>query len=286
MISDIFSIVVVGLPESGKTTYLAALYETVRARDAATPELKLRQEPVEREYLFEISQTWLRLEQATHSNVSGPQDVLLPLVAFDGVSLDLRVPDVAGEQFNAVWEGESLPEAIEGIGDGGDGILLFVSARDVVAPRLLPPGGAVGSGAGGSAPAWPPAEAPTQTKIADLIEILESTAMLDRPLAAKRPIAVIVSAWDTVEPGLKLTPKKWLKFKLPLVWQVLQAGEPERAFEVFGVSAQGGDYADPDAKTRLSETSPEFRASIQVGDAVSHDLSKPVAWLAGQRIDP
>src|SRR4051794_9240898 len=91
-----------GLPESGKTTYLAAIYHTLNA--AGDGELGLREPPEEREYLLGIERQWLALEPIGHSAHVGPKRVELPIRDPSGQALDLEIPDVNGEEYQDAWE--------------------------------------------------------------------------------------------------------------------------------------------------------------------------------------
>jgi hypothetical protein len=270
-------LLMVGLPESGKTTFLAALYELVGAQPPLPEALSLRTQPQDREYFFEINQTWLKLEQLGHSNVNAPRHAQMPLVDPQGAELDLDIPDVVGESFLSGWEGNGWPAQLADIARGVEGLLLFAHGTALQPPVKLTPGeleepapGAPQTN-GGAAP-WNAAKAPTQTILADLLEALID--INERPL----PTAVVVSAWDSVKD--EITPATWLQLNLPLLWQMLEGRDGTPPFEVFGVSAQGGDVTDPQERERLARvTPPRDRILIQLGDVPSHDITAPVSWL-------
>src|SRR4051812_36798568 len=103
-------LLMIGLPESGKSTYLAALFHTLRQDDAHP--LKLRELPDEREYLIGLESKWLALEPIRHSAHVGPKRVVMPIATADGSSLDLDIPDVNGEEFQYAWEHGGFNEAV------------------------------------------------------------------------------------------------------------------------------------------------------------------------------
>jgi hypothetical protein len=267
------NILMVGLSNSGKTTFLAALYELVRSDPPLPGALRQEREPDEREYFHEIGQMWLRLERLTHTNTDRPRHAELHLQTEAGEQFELTSPDISGEDFNHAWEGDPWPEEVVEIAAAADGILIFVRRDDLVRPLLLPAADAKVE----EAKEWSAASAPTQTKLADLLESLDS-------LAPRRPpLALVVSAWDARREEAEVRPDQWLKLRLPLLWQMLESGREERPYSAFGVSAQGGDVTDQSERERLAKIEPPSRRSFVVaGDVKSADISAPISWLRSQ----
>lgn len=272
------TLLMVGLPSSGKTTFLAALYELVQDESRPDGALALREQPADREYLYEINQTWLKVEELDHSNLSTPRHILLPLADPAGSPLDLEIPDVAGERFEQGWTGEDWPAQLAEIATRADGVLLFVHGTELEPPVKLSPGDLTESEEGANTSGddgWDATKAPTQTILADLLEALSE--LNDRTL----PVAVIVSAWDRAQG--EVTPAAWLELNLPLVWQMLTWPGRAAAFDVFGVSAQGGDVTDPAEHDRLGRVSPVYERVAVVHDGERFtDISAPVRWLVEQ----
>jgi double-GTPase-like protein len=271
-----FNALMVGLPQSGKTTFLAALYEFVRNSENGVG-MRLEEEPAERDYFFEISQSWLKLEPLGHSNVGVPRNASLPLINADNESVTLRIPDIAGEHFMEGWEGESLPEQVVEIAPRAEGILLFVHGTLLKGPVALTPGDEqepLQAPNRSEGPDWDPAKAPTQTILADLLESLTELAPADLP------IALIVSAWDAVAKDLEIEPASWLQYKLPLLWQMLEGSSYRRPYTVFGLSAQGGNVEDPVERGELAKVAPpHLRVNVKASDGTSCDITTPLNWL-------
>jgi Double-GTPase 1 len=273
-------LLMVGLPESGKTTYLAALYELARAKPPVPGAVSERTQPQDVEYFFDINRTWLQTRELDHSNVGAPRHTQLPLLDAQGEPFDLDIPDVAGEDFRAGWEGAHWPAQVAEIAQGVHGVLLFAHGTALTPPARLTAGGLEQTGLpvppeSGDDSEWNAAGAPTQTILADLLE-----ALLDSN-GGPIPIALVVSAWDTVKQ--EITPATWLQVNLPLLWQMLEGRGETQQYEVFGVSAQGGDVTDPQERDRLARVNPpRERISIQRGDDTSRDISAPVRWLLDQ----
>lgn len=269
-------ILMVGLSDSGKTTFLAALYELVRAEPPVEGALHQYKEPAERDYFHEIAQTWLKLKRLGHSNADEPRHGALHLEAPGGKRFDLEIPDISGEDFNHAWEGDPWPGPVVEIAARANAVLIFVRRDEIEPPLLLPSEDApVPDEKAGSE--WSAKAAPTQTKLADLLESLD--ALVPLPL----PIALIASAWDAAEEEAEIRPDQWLKLRLPLLWQMLESRRETRPFFVFGVSAQGGDVEDPNELERLAKiTPPHDRVIVAHGEDISADISAPISWLLTQ----
>jgi hypothetical protein len=270
-------LLMVGLPETGKTTFLAALYELVSDENPPEGALRLAERPTERDYFFEISQAWLKAQEVGHSNVNAPKHTQLPLTGVQG-RFELRIPDVVGESFMAAWEGKAWPVEVQQLAAEADGVLLFVHATNVKPPVKLTPALAPDERPDNDhvsdqgEPKWEAEGAPTQTILADLLEAINELS--SRPL----PTVVVVSAWDAVQDGLD--PQSWLQLNLPLLWQMLEGRAGSPPYTTFGVSAQGGDVTDPVERERLVRIlPPRERIRIQHGEQHLDDISAPVRWL-------
>lgn len=272
-----------GFQASGKTTFLAALYEWVQA--GVEGGLQLRHEPEDREYFFDISQQWLQLEELARTDIASPRNTELPLVDASGVAFDLQIPDVVGEHFGQAWERSDWPEEVSQIAMSADGLLLFVRGFDLEPPLHLPPGESIAnhhrSEEEAAAPDsdykdWEASEAPTQTILADLLEGI-------RDRRESMPTAVVISAWDRVLEESEMTPDTWLQSNLPLFWQMLEGRAEEIPYRVFGVSAQGGDLTRAGKHDELAQVRPPYkRIIVQEGETRTSDIGAPIIWLLEQ----
>jgi len=257
-------VLMMGLPESGKSTYAAALFHTLKE---SAEGMSLRDLPEERDYLLTMERRWLALEPVGHSANPAPKSIALQLKDVDGSEFDVAMPDVNGEEFLDAWEHGTWTEEITPLVAFAGGVMLFVRANDIVQPELIEVGHARSSDSDGKAVApWTPKLGTTQAMLCDLLEQMSETRGGQLP-----PIAVVVSAWDVVEEGL--TPEGWLAWNLPLVDQWLSGSIPPVRFELFGISAQGGDLENEETRARLA-TLPRVG---RPGGA--HALTAPLRWL-------
>lgn len=255
-------LVMMGLQASGKTTYLAGLFHALSEADDTG--LSLRRYPDEREYLLGLERRWLDLVEIRHSAHVGPQSVELPIRDAQGRDIDLQMPDISGEEYRDAWENGEFSPMIAQLLQSASGLLLFVHAQDLSEPELID---LRSKEASQERPTlWKPAMGVTQARICDLLE-----QVVELKRGSLPPLAIVVSAWDTVEAGL--TPDGWLRWRLPLLAQWLDASDLASPHKLFGISAQGGDLSDADARAQLARVPRVDRP----GGA--HGLMEPLQWL-------
>jgi hypothetical protein len=286
-VSNPANLLFIGLPGSGKTTFLAALWHVLDDRSSATA-LKLTMLSGDRTYLNQIAKEWRECSQVPRTNLQTEQIVILHLDGNGFGSFDLSIPDLAGEAFKQQLTERRMTRHHDAFVQEATGLMLFLHPDDVqkgtqltVARRLEAelPGAheedatAVNTGMNN---AWSPELLPTQAKLVELLQfILERTQR-------KLQVAVVVSAWDLVDH--LASPHEFVARELPLFQQFLEANEDIFQYSVFGVSAQGGDITDEAQKqTLLGFDDALKRIKVRQDQQTDHDITKPIAWLLGGR---
>lgn len=281
------SVVVMGLPESGKTTFLAALWHLVSEDEVACKLKYVTLKAGNVDHLHEIASRWREAKKQERTSVSGDKIVSMVLKTERGEPQTITFPDVAGEAFQQMWERRECDEAVaEWL--KAPGVLLFVHADKIVTPRWVVVEKILAEALDVERETkevidWSPGLAPTQVQLTDLLQLLQSAPLNVGP----RRLAIILSAWDKAA-KLELTPETYLAKKLPMLNQFLKHGlNPLWELRVYGISAQGGEYDDknsslPEAK-RLREVSlPSERIQVVYANNTSHDLTEPLQWLLMQ----
>lgn len=265
--SDSLNALMVGLPASGKSTYLGALYYLLRK--GADPRLSLVELPEERDYAQELEETWLRFRPFERSNLPAPRPLNLALTGGESGSFEFSIPDITGESYDELWEHGVWRDPVKELAVKADGILLFVHPGKLIVPELID----VSAKPQEKSPPtpWTAERAPTQAVLCDLLESIS----IERDGSLPRT-AIVISAWDTVD-DLGIGPAKWVELQTPLLWQWLTAQEDPFCFETFGVSAQGGDVSDEDVRNELAKN-PDPLDRLTDGRG-ANDLIEPLLWV-------
>lgn len=280
-------IAIIGMPSSGKTTFLAALWHLVREPGTAT---RLAFDGLSNgnyQHLNELVKLWRSGKIQKRTLVGGAKKVSMQLKDQTGQQLVATFPDLPGEDYDRMWERRELDEASQDSLTApaivflihGDTIRFpaWVADRMALAKQL-------GVAEDGQEPVeWSATLAPTQVKLVALLQMLMS-----KPLdVGPRRLALLISAWDKVE-AEQLSPAELLERKLPLLFQYLRNGRDPWDWRVWGLSAQGGVYEDPDKGDSFPETDrlrdlerPSDRIKLVDGETVSSDITMPLAWLVG-----
>ena len=293
--------VVCGLPGSGKTTFLAALWHLVESREIETS-LKLKSLDYDKyEYVNTIRTRWLQGRRQPRT-VGAAETVGIDLVDKDGNGVRVLFPDHSGETYDSMWITRTCSKAVANYLQNRHGLLLFLRPEGMKKPlplidiitteaamqAVLPP---TLSGSD-TAPApdnqsgqdWAAEETPDQVKLVDILQLLSSRLYTSRK-EEKEKLAIFVSAWDVVDKSL--SPAEFIEQELPLLHQYLRNAEHGFDIKLYGLSAQGGEYVaenheDPPASELLDLLNLE-KASDRIkliSDAEqTHDLTKPIAWL-------
>lgn len=281
-----FSQLLIGLPATGKTTFLAALWY-VAQDGAAASSLALDHVLGDTRHLNEIRDHWLRCTRVPRTVTASESLLSLHLKEKEnGRPVVIKVPDLAGELFEAQWRERHWPTKYDEMLLDAGGALLFIHPNKIQQPNRIDMIDALledeqdaetapqASAVAATTVEWNADEAPTQVKLVELLQLIAARGISRQPFR----VAVIISAWDTLL-TLNETPAKWLAHQLPLLDQMLKARADVFPSTVYGLSAQGGEYADAETDP-LSQISPLNRIQL-AGDAVvqRHDITEPIRWL-------
>ena len=274
----------VGLPETGKTTFLAALWHTVESGEVPGS-LCLHRLHGDREYLNKIRNDWLACRKLDRTFVQSEKLVSMQLREAEGTQItEVTIPDLSGETFRLQWETRQWSGAYKALAEAAHGGLLFVHPDHVVEPVAISEANEMMRALTGPQEpgqivthetelTWDPSLAPTHVQLVELLQFI-------RPVFVRLHhfrVAVIVSAWDLVRNGGE-SPDQWLAHRLPLLYQYLQANSEDLPSRVYGVSAQGGELQS-DAASLLEHLRPTDRICITGVDCTAHDITAPMKWL-------
>jgi hypothetical protein len=287
------SIVICGLPASGKTTFLAALWHVVFQR--ADPNAKLKFGSLkdgDHGHLNAITRRWQEAKEQIHTETASGKLVSMNLKDDDGRKVRMTFPDLSGESYQQMWEVRECDPQLAQLLGSGEGVLLFVHANRVKRPIGVAEVVAHAEALGGKqlepkvSEKWHPKDAPTAVQVVEMLQMLRCNALR----SPARRLAIMLSAWDKVEDE-GLDPEAFLARELPLLDQYLRQGDEGWEFRVYGLSAQGGDYEpelregeeiDPDLRAKVDAIRGIEEASTRIrllSPLLSTDLTEPIAWL-------
>lgn len=273
-----------GLPSSGKTTFVAALWYFIsKSKDGSLSSTTLIGE---NSYVNEICGSWLAYEEVPRTKTNSRTIVAMNVTSkADGRSATIQIPDFAGEQFqqhfdNREWDveyGKMLNEI--------DGLVLFVNPNEEnnrpqfigLANEIMKLFGQEPQKDAQVTEEWKFDFVPHQVKLVEELQFIEYYGLKEKPLK----ISVVVSAWDAVESTMgrgSFSPLSWLAANLPLLYQYLVCNTDKYETRFFGVSAQGGNYDSSDL-TELMNKRPEERILVLDENGFSNDIGKPLIWL-------
>jgi len=276
-------ILVMGLPKAGKTTFIAALWHVISTKEISS-ELQMAELQPSRDHLNAISKRWRECVAVERTIQGKDRKVTLNLQTADGSKVfRLTLPDTSGEVFTRIFENRKWTASFGNTVESSDALMFFLHPDSLIVPQRIDDGVAEAvhvmeavepaqqetSAIPKSIP-WDANRASPQAKILDLLQLV-IRARKNRPLR----IVIVISAWDLVK-HKRLSPEKWLAEKASLVWQFLNANEAKRPYIVYGVSAQGDDYAQADTLREFIKASE--RIVVVSEHQSSSDITKPLLW--------
>ena len=293
------NLLAIGLPEAGKTTFLAALWH-VTEREEVPGALRLERISENAKHLNSIKNDWLRFERVVRTIPGQEQSATLWLRDKEGGIGEVVFPDLSGESFQGAWKERHWTKEYDQLVESAGGLLLFVHPGTLKEPYTIAEMQKMAEAAfpemtvkdtadqteldddhvTEKAEEWDPQRAPTQVQLVELLQFTEHR------LKARRPIrlAVIVSAWDLVKSDYPdgAGARDWLKDRTSYLDQYLKSDFEQFTVRVYGVSAQGGDLITDREVLENFERASE-RILIEGPDCIPHDISEPVRWCLGLR---
>jgi len=275
---------IIGLPRSGKTTFLAALWHLLNAGEVPT-KLELDRLVGDHKHLNAIVESWMQCEEVQRTSIAAETSVSIYVhEPATGRKAMLVFPDLSGESFERQLATRSCSASYVELLQGLGGVLLFVTAdRPEDGMTILDIGSVTNeaeelrsSGDANDTQEWTPQSVPQQVQIVELLQFLQRSPFEMR----KRRVAVIVSAWDVVAESQR-SPTQWLEGELPLLYQFLETNIESFEWRVYGVSAQGGDVKS-EQRDELLNAIPSERITCIGPGSRTHDLTDPIGWLTAE----
>jgi hypothetical protein len=270
-------VLVVGLPEAGKSSFIQALDEVLK-HPASPGDLSASGLAHDRSYIQSGKAEFLAGKKL--GRTLRPLENTSVELWFEhppsGRRGQLHLPDKKGEIFRDQWVNRQWEKDYRHSLAAISGALVFLRADEDSRNEELLGVLAMEASQSGSAPRpWDMKAASAQVQLVDVLQFIVEHSEVPRPLR----VAVLISAWDTVgqESDLRSKePARFLEREWALLAQYLRANPQFFTEKIFGVSAYGGP---PDQLGELLEQAPHERVRITEGTETTRDLTRPLRWL-------
>jgi hypothetical protein len=274
-----FQCLMAGLPGTGKTTFLAALWHVAKSHEVPGS-MRLERREGDQEYLNNIANAWSKCAELVRTPGEGEMDVAILLRDPENDRLvRLSIPDMSGELFKTQWETRRCTGEFADLVNEVGGCLLLVHPGKIVETQWIADANATLEEWAGEndekektevavSSDWEAKTAPTQVQ---MVELLQFMAEL---IEFQMQLAVIVSAWDLVKE--QMTPAEWAEKRMPLLWQYITANPDLYSVSFMGVSAQGGERSDV---SLLEHEIASHRIKIHAPGGKEHDITQPIRRL-------
>lgn len=274
---------IAGLPGSGKSTYIGALWyclmhpDNIEGIKLVADKMNLADDLT---VLNRLSDAYKNMKLIDRNYSDQNETVQINLkVADSDTKIQVEVPDFLGENFRDLVELKESELVSEWLKDT-DTLVYFMN-------EITPPEFEDDHGPEDDEKPMPAKEIPKfsiKTISAVAMNIMVLKCLLNKKSFKK--VVIVLSWWDmnTDNGVVPNNPQKYLKDYSPALFNFIQHHIPN--FEIIGLSAQGLEYPKEDQgnyeatqKEIKAKTREGKRSFVEIGDEIVHDLSLPLYLL-------
>ena len=274
---------IAGLPGSGKSTYIGALWyclmhpEKIEGIKMVADKMNLADDLTVLNRLSDAYK-YVKLIDRNYSDQNETVQINLK-VADSDTRLQVEIPDFLGENFRDLVELKESELVSEWLKDT-DTLVYFMN-------EVTPPEFEDDHGPEDDESPMPAKEVPQfsiKTISAVAMNIMVLKCLLNKKSFKK--VVIVLSWWDqkTNNGSTKNNPQEYLKDNSPALFNFIQYHIPN--FEIIGLSAQEQEYPTKDQenyeatkKEIKAKTREGKRSFVEIGDEIVHDLSLPLYLL-------
>lgn len=264
--------IIVGLPESGKSTYIGAFWAIEKDGDTGH-KLVCSKYPEDTTYLDSLKKDWNSQRMVNRSNQLEMKNIVLELTdTIENKQISLCIPDFKGERFSNILQNNISSEVEDWLSES-ESVLFFIkyTEKDILQEEM------------GENPDAQTSTSPTVLRLKDMSEWSKNIMLLKyihENYDNIRKYTFCISAWDKVDQEQYPTAESWLKIKSPLFFNYLKHNI--KKYGLYGVSAQGLDYTEyPQGETRetIQQRTEQYKRAYVYDTEQSFDITKPVYSL-------
>lgn len=267
---------IAGMPNSGKSTFIAALRHLLVSGGADTA-LEFVRFADDEKHLDFLEEQWVKCEEIPRTR--GQTDTWVRFHLRDKVSgaeVEITLPDLSGEAFRQPASTGICRKTLFDAIVASDAVMLFTNSNraidDLMIHELNELYGEEDEPHSMPDEPFNPDKMPEEALLVELLQVFNR-----KPLTPKRRrMAVIVSAWDVGERE-GMTPAEWFNEKRPMLADYLSFSGHLWDFRIYGVSALGG--ALPKDRETLQKAVPATRIKVVGPEVSENDITIPMKWL-------
>lgn len=257
-------ILIIGPPNSGKTTFIAQLYGRMQAKQGRIVLARMPQN------ITGIKSAYERLADGKETITTAATDnleIVIP-VKLDETELELVFKDYGGEQVRDITKLLEYDKPWQKRARENDRWILFIRPREIYHHYDLSITGYAGIDSSGSG-AGIHNELSHQYNFIELVQALLHARGTGIKTELRSPkLVIVLTCWDEI--NTKLTPAKLLKEKLPLFCQFIDTLWANESYTILGLSQQEFPLDTDEARDKYLDELPES-FGYMVDDAGKHD---------------
>lgn len=270
---------IMGAPNAGKSTYLAALWHSINQKENSTV-LTLKRMVGDSQYLWCLEQKWLEVEPLERTVIGQEKTELIVFLTNGEDDLELEFPDLSGETFQNMYEDRDMTFEIHDKISRADAVLYFINIENIRVPESIAEMPEDLRTDDGKVIERKPSEHdPTQVQIIDLLQTISEIVHYK-----KIKLGIILSAWDVLPNFDKINPREYLKERMNMLWQYIEANTNIFNTIVWGVSALGGKIEEIEKLLDIDEPINRIIVKNEHG-VISHDITSIIAEMLGETND-
>lgn len=265
---------IMGEPNAGKSTFLAALWHSINQNEIET-KLKLKKIIADTQYLCQLENKWEEAEPLGRTEIAHEQDNMRILLTDGADEMELEIPDLSGESFQHIYDNRELTIPMKEKIELADIVLYFINVADIressfisKVPKKLRSEDIPGK------KRQPSSDDPTQVQCIDLLQ------MITKLKKGKLKLGILLAAWDMAGESEQTAPKEFLKKRMNMLWQYLEANRTRIDSKIWGVSAQGGSLDDAEELCSIEDPIRRIKVFDEGGECFC-DLTRIIFEMSG-----
>lgn len=268
---NIDSILIVGHPKSGKTTFITQFFTRVKKRKSS---ITLSKTPENIKAITNAEKRLAAGEEPITTPAEANMELVLPIL-IDGRNLDLVCPDYGGEQVNDLTGLMEINEKWQELVDCSNRWLLFIRPYQITPEYDL----SISSYAEVLKIKSTIFQSPELSSQSKFIELLQ-TLLYAKKMGTRHPVfvpklSIVLTCWDELK--TENNPNQVLRDKLPLLYHFIETVWDKDAINIFGLSAQEFPLTSQEAKDKYQDELPENFGYMIGSDGVKDkDITKLV----------